>query len=224
MENSKLLVPFQHKIKAVGKLVCMTIALLTTHTLAAEDIVTVDAADNENSDMQVLMMDEVFYLEKLRKDLGFIEKDQALASLGTIYLRKKEYAKALKYLKMVGHSWEIYKTNPVISAASYNLGMIYIHGKGIPKDYPKAFDAFARATWAGNREASRELYIMCRDKEAGEAQILAFIEKSIEYVEQGAKHPLFQSASSNLSLIQQCIDYHNPNDADSPSQTCGDRG
>jgi TPR repeat protein len=207
------LLAFQQKIKNVAKLACIALSLLTTHTLAAKDIVTVDAADNDNSDMQVLVSDEDFYLEKLKNNLGYIEKDQALASLGTIYLRKREYAKALKYLKMVGHSWEIYKTNPVISAASYNLGMIYIHGKGIPKDYPKAFDAFARATWAGNREASRELYIMCRDKEAKEAQILAFIEKNIEYVEQGEEHQLFESASLNLSLIQQCIDYHNPGDA-----------
>lgn len=207
------LLAFQQKIKNVAKLFFITLLLLTTHTLAAKDIVTVDAADNGNSDMQVLMSDEDFYLEKLKNKLGYIEKDQALASLGTIYLRKREYAKALKYLKMVGHSLEIYKTNPVISAASYNLGMIYIHGKGIPKDYPKAFDAFARATWAGNREASRELYIMCRDKEAKEEQIVAFIEKNIEYVEQGKGHQLFESALLNLSLIQQCFDHHNPNDA-----------
>jgi TPR repeat protein len=213
MKKPNLWVSFQQKAKNWAKLVRIALSLLTTQTLAAKDIVNVDAADNDNSDMQVFMTNEGFYLDKLKNNLGFIEKDQALASLGTIYLKKKEYAKALKYLKMVGHSWEIYKTNPVISAASYNLGMIYINGKGIPKDYPKAFDAFARATWAGNREASRELYIMCRDKEAREEQILDFIEKNSEYVEQGAEHELFESASLNLSLIQQCIDYHNPSNA-----------
>ena len=104
------LLAFQQKAKNWAKLVCIALSLLSTHMLAAEDIVTVAVADNDNSDMQVVMSDEHFYLEKLKNNLGYIEKDQALASLGTIYLRKREYAKALKYLKMVGHSWEIYKT------------------------------------------------------------------------------------------------------------------
>jgi hypothetical protein len=180
-------------------------ATLTMSVVSAEDLVTLDATNSaQNSQMKSLLTDEQFYLDKMKQDLNVFEKDQVYASLGTIYLQRKEYGKALKYLEQLGVSWEQDKKSPVISAGSYNLAMIYVHGKGIPKDYPKAFAAFARATWGGNEPAVSELYVMCRDKEVSAEMIRNFTIEQYNIYAQGVDHPFYVVSASNLNAMYAC--------------------
>lgn len=192
-------------VSKICKAVVLVIATLTLSTVAAESPVTLDTADSaENSEMQNLLDQEQVYLERVKQDLSVFQQDQVHAALGTIYLQKKEYGKALKYLEKVGASWELNKKSVVISRASFNLAMIYVHGKGIAKDYPKAFAAFARATWGGNEPAGRELYVMCRDKEVSAEMIRDFTVKNFNYYIVGVGHSLYEASTSNLQFMYAC--------------------
>ena len=183
---------------------CLVCSVFMAASVSSQQYETIDTNDTENSLMKAIVADEIFYLEKIKEELNDFDKDRALASLGTIYLRKKEYTKAREYLEMVGFSLALDKQSPVISAASYNLGMIYVHGKGIPKNYPKAFAAFARATWGSNIQASRELYVMCRDKEVDGETIRAFTKENLQYHKLGIEHPLYRAAVLNIDFLLSC--------------------
>lgn len=196
----------QIQLNNMVKAACLVVVVLTTSLLSADEYYTTDAKDiAENSRLQEKVAQENYFLGKLKEDLDVFQKDYVLANLGSIYFTKKEFRKAVKYLEMVGHSWELDKKSKVISPASFNLGMIYIHGKGdIPKNYVKAFKAFTRATWAGNIAASREVYVMCRDKEVDVEMIRAFTVENLEYYQQGVNHPLYESVVDNLRFLYMC--------------------
>lgn len=206
MKRTIQLKAIQIKLMNMIKAVSIVVVLLATPALTADVYTTVDAKDiAENSQLQGKLDQEAYFLEQLKRDLDVFQKDYVLANLGGIYFTKKEFKKAVKYLERVGHSWELNKASQVISPASFNLGMIYIHGKGsIPKNYVKAFEAFTRATWGGNIAASREVYVMCRDKEVDAERIRAFTIENFKYYQQGSGHLLYRSAVANLKFLYLC--------------------
>lgn len=89
-------------------------------------------------------------------------EEKALASLrlGVYYMSIKD-GKSVGYLTQAAqyHDWHIN------SPASYNLGMVYLHGKGVPINLEQSFKWFAAAAKKSNTEAMREIFIMCRDNE-----------------------------------------------------------
>ena len=79
-------------------------------------------------------------------------KAEALYYLGSIYIKEKDFNKALKYLQKSsdqGHP-----------KASFNLGLMYLQGIGVEKDLNKAREYFGKASALGDPKASFNLGLM----------------------------------------------------------------
>lgn len=154
--------------KAIKSLIIFSLSVTFLGIVNAEEVTTVfrDEA-NKPGDTQAKKK-ETSYLEIVNSAKSSRkEKVVSHAQLGSIYLFDKKYDKSLYHsLKSI----ELNRDkgfNTSVSAANYNLGMIYIHGKGRQSNNKKAFTYFSQAALkANNLAAMKEVFVMCIKKEA----------------------------------------------------------
>lgn len=184
--------------------------LIATNQLYAEDITTVDRKDiNQSEAFSSIKKNEAVYL-KIAKDANsnFNEKIQAMAQLGSIYLFEENYKLARFYLEKVSQSGFLYPKDNFFSSSAFNLGMIYIHGKGTPVDYKKAFLHFTRAAFAGNIPAMKEVVVMCINNEVESTELHKFSKKSFQNILSSTSGLEIEIAEKNLQLLGECPSEH----------------
>ena len=101
------------------------------------------------------LKDAKFY--ELACNNGDIKMCVAAAEIYDFYL--KNYKKAVPlYEEACKH--DNLKFN---SEACYNLGLLYFYGKGVSKNYYKAYEYWIKAAKKGNTKAQHNLDILCRE-------------------------------------------------------------
>jgi TPR repeat protein len=69
---------------------------------------------------------------------------EASYNLGTLYLKQKEYKKAIKYLEPIANT---------VAKSSYNLGLIYLYGWEVDRNYSMSLDYMKQASSLGYTKA-----------------------------------------------------------------------
>lgn len=180
-----------------------------SHSLFAKEIVTVDAGTQDADHLEVIQdlenSEHVFFSIINDVDSSSTEKLEAKTRLGSIYLINKDYRQAIKYFQEVDVAGSsVSDKNRFVSSARYNLGMIYIHGKGVEKDFEKAYHYFSKAGQAGNTPALEEVVVMCINAEVSSSVIRRFVDEIYESYISAIDDQSKEATRNHLSLLAGC--------------------
>jgi len=185
------------------------LCILLSHSLFAKEIVTIDTGTQDAYHLEVIQdlasSEPVFFNIINDKNSSSTEKLEAKTRLGSIYLINKDFRQAIKYLQEVdAASSSVSDKNRFVSSARYNLGMIYIHGKGVEIDFEKAYHYFSQAGLAGNTPAVEEVVVMCINGEVSSPVIHRFAEEVYESYISALDDLSKEMERSHLSLLAGC--------------------
>ena len=188
---------------------CVFLGSALCYSLFANEIITVDKGTQDAYHfevMQDLKNNEHVFLSIINsEDSSSTEKLEAKTRLGSIYLLNNEFRLAIHYLLEVNAaSGSVSDKNRFVSSARYNLGMIFLHGKGVEKDFEKAYQYFSKAGQAGNTPAVEEVVVMCINGEVSSPVIRRFVEETYESYISAVDDQYKETIRNHLSLLAGC--------------------